>query len=111
MRQSVHDSSQPSGAPTTTAPSPPIAITTPLSKGMRDSGNQIDKAWMAAPRQTDTPTPIIRRPAASAAMLVAEANTSAPATATSSNAASVRRGPKRSSISPAGNWAQANPRK
>ncbi|MNT40781.1 hypothetical protein D3C71_2078450 [compost metagenome] len=70
-----------------------MAITSPFSKGMRDSGNHIDSAWMAAPRQTDTPTPIIARPAARPAMPGAKANTSEPATASSSNAASVRRGP------------------
>ena len=110
-RQLVQPSSQVSGEPTITPPRPPTAITRPLTSGSRPTGKCCASALNAAPRHTETPTPISSRPTIIVPRLCAAPNTAAPAAANSSMPAVTRRGPKWSSITPAGICAPAKPRK
>ena len=62
LRQVANESSDASGDPTTTPPSPPIAIVKPLTSGSRATGKYCAEALNAALRHTDTPTPISEPP-------------------------------------------------
>jgi hypothetical protein len=92
-RQLANVSTQVNGEPTTTPPRPPTAITRPFTNGSRAGSKYCASALNAAPRQTDTPTPIKRRPSIIAPIPCAVPNTQIPAAANSSVPAVTRRVP------------------
>ncbi len=92
-------------------PMPPAKNIQPFMAGSRCAGNQRTLALIPDIKHPDTPNPMRARPSARADTLPAAANSKAPAAATTSNAASVRRGPKRSSSKPSGSWNDAKLRK
>jgi len=80
----------------------------PVRLGSRSIGNHWLKALRLAIRQAETPTPISARPSTRPSSVGASPNSAQPSAATSSRVASTRRGPKRSSSTPAGSWTAAN---
>jgi hypothetical protein len=86
-------------------------MTSPFINGSWAASKCCASALNAAPRQTDTPTPVNSRPSIIMAMLCAAPNTQIPAAANNSVPAVTRREPKWSSSTPAGSCAPAKPRK
>ena len=80
-RQLAKPSNHVSGEPTITPPNPPIAITSPFISGRRAAAKCCANALNAAPRHTDTPTPISRRPTIITPRLCAAPNTQMPSAA------------------------------
>ena len=101
-RQSVMERKFCKGVVAPNAPNPPATICKPFIIGSRSLWNQITKALKAAIKQAETPNPISNLPAINPVDVSELEKIHAPRAANKSNAASVRRGPYRSSKIPKG---------
>ena len=110
-RQPICSVPQASGVVAARLPSSPIDRTIAAMVEKRSGANQREITTMLPISMTPNPAPISARPPSRASQLGARVKTVAPATATSSMAQIVRRGPKRSRKKPHGICMAEKPKK
>ena len=110
-RQPIYCISVCIGAVDSIAPIPPTDSTIAVIKGKRSCENHIDVPLIADINDAATPKPIKLRAITKSLKLFAKEKRIAPLAAIKSMGVCTLRGPKRSSITPIGNWASANIRR